>query len=68
MTKGPTQWGPLVIIRASISCVIPCALLCGQGLSAGAAQGTGCNRNRAAPGPQEVAIDTDAQRARELII
>lgn len=37
-------------------------------LSAGATQGTGCNRNSTAPGPHEVAIDTDAQGAGELII
>lgn len=41
---------------------------CGQGPSAGAAQGTGCNRNSATPGPHEVAIDTDAQGASELVI
>lgn len=57
-----------MIIGASISCVIPCSPRCGHGLSAGAAQGTGCNRNSAAGGPHEVAIDTDAQGAGELVI
>lgn len=68
MMEGLTQRGPLVIIRASISRVIPGSRLSGYGLSAGAAQGTSCNRNSAAPGPHEVAIDTDAQGASELVI
>lgn len=57
-----------MITRASISCVISHSLRCGHSLSAGAAQGTGCNRSSAALGPHEVAIDTDAQGASELVI
>lgn len=40
--------------------------LYGHSLSAGFAQGTGCNRNSTAPRPHEVAMDTDAQGASEL--
>lgn len=53
---------------SSISCMIPCSQCYRHGLSAGAAQGTSCNQKRAVQGPHEVATDTDAQGAGELII
>lgn len=64
----PPSGVPLVIIKASISCVVYCSGSSEHCLSAGAAQGTGYNQNSAACGPHEVAIDTDAQGASELVI
>lgn len=57
-----------MIIKASISCVVYCSGSSEHCLSASAAQGTGYNQNSIVCGPHEVAIDTDAQGASELVI
>ena len=64
----PPSGVPLVIIKASISCVVYCSGSSEHCLSASAAQGTGYNQNSIVCGPHEVAIDTDAQGASELVL